>query len=217
MKWPTFNYADGSSFLRIDIAGIAACLILTAAAYFLGAVPLMAGRDERAARETALAEAREQANSLLVNTRGLRTQLSAAQIALSTIEIPLQPATSINQRIAELTALAGECKLEMQSIQPGTIATSPRFAQIPIQVSGAGSYRTCADFLRRLRTHSPTRPCALSSFPSPPAIRPRPRASTSSSCGPCNPSLAAMRSARDATSHHPHPENRNPGPASTCR
>ncbi len=155
MKLPTINYADNSSFLRIDIAGIALCLILTGAAYFLGASPLMAGRDQRAAREVALAEAREQANGLLGTTRGLRTQLSTAQIALSKIEIPLQAATSINQRIAELTALAGESKLEMQSIQPGTIATSPRFAQIPIQVSGSGTYRTCADFLRRLRMKFP--------------------------------------------------------------
>ncbi|CAN5703168.1 hypothetical protein BH09PLA1_BH09PLA1_08050 [soil metagenome] len=155
MKWPTINYADGSSFLRIDIAGIAVCLVLSGAAYFLGARPLMASRDDRAAREQALADAREQAKALVANTRGLRTQLSGAQIALAKIEIALRPPASINQRIAELTALAGQCKCEMQSIQPGALATAPRFAQIPIQIAGTGTYRSCADFLHRLRDHFP--------------------------------------------------------------
>lgn len=155
MKLPTINYADGSSFLRIDLAGIVACLILTGATYLVGARPLLASRDERDSRNVAFANAVEQANTLIGSTRGLRTQLSTAQMALAKIQIPLQPSTSINQRIAELTSLAGECKLEMQSIQPGTVASTPRFAQIPIQVAGTGSYRTCADFLHRLREQFP--------------------------------------------------------------
>ncbi|MBC8108138.1 MAG: type 4a pilus biogenesis protein PilO [Anaerolineae bacterium] len=162
MKLPTINYADGSSFLRIDIAGIVICLVLSGAAYLVGARPLMASRDERAERDVAFAATVEQANSLSASTRALRTQLSTAQTALARIEIPLQPSTSINQRIAELTALGGECYLEMQSIQPGAITNSERFAQIPIQVTGTGTYRTCADFLQRLRKQCPdTAVCAF--------------------------------------------------------
>jgi Tfp pilus assembly protein PilO len=112
-------------------------------------------RDDRVARDESLRAAIEQASSLVSTTRGLRTQLTSAQTALAQIDIPLQPATSINLRVAELTTLAGECKLEMDAIQPGTITHSPRFGEIPIQISGRGTYRTMADFLHRLRRQFP--------------------------------------------------------------
>jgi Tfp pilus assembly protein PilO len=155
MKLPSISSAHGSSVLRIDTAGLVACLILSAAAYLIGARPLIASREERAERSVAFMHTVEQANILAASTRGLRTQLSTVQLALSKIEIPLQPTTAINQRIAELTLLGGDCHLEMQSIQPGAIVNGPRFAQIPIQATGTGTYRTCADFLHRLRKQCP--------------------------------------------------------------
>lgn len=162
MKFPSINFADGSSFLRIDVAGLLVCLVLSGATYLIGARPLLASRDERAARNVAFQATMEQANLLAAGTRALRAQLSTAQTAVAKIEIPLQPATSINQRIAELTSLGGDCKLEMQSIQPGAISSSPRFAQIPIQITGTGTYRACAEFLHRLRLQCPdTSVCAF--------------------------------------------------------
>jgi hypothetical protein len=162
MNWPTIRQADRTSFLKIDIAGIAACLILSGTAYFIGAHPLLSIREQRAAQEQSLRDATEQANSLVGTTRGLRKQLARAQDALAQIEIPLQSASAINQRVAELTSLAGECRIEMQAIQPGSLSSTPRFGQIPIQIAASGTYRATADFLHRLRDRFPdTAVCAF--------------------------------------------------------
>ena len=45
MKLLAINSAHGSSVLRIDTAGLVACLILSAGAYLIGARPLIASRE----------------------------------------------------------------------------------------------------------------------------------------------------------------------------
>jgi Tfp pilus assembly protein PilO len=153
--WTRLKRADRSIFLRIDCAGVAACLLLSGAGYLVGVRPLLAVREQRVVQQQSLRTAVEQASSLVTSTRALRAQLTNAQNALAKIEIALQPATSINERVAELTALAGECHIEMQAIQPGTISNGNRFAQIPIQISANGTYRSAAQFLHRLRERFP--------------------------------------------------------------
>lgn len=155
MIWTSIKHADRSIFLRIDLAGVVACLCLSGAAYFVGVRPLLAVREQRAEQEQSLRTAVEQSNSLVSSTRALRTQLSNAQTALAKVEIALQPATSINERAAELTALASDCQVEMQAIQPGSITNGGRFAQIPIQMAASGNYRAIAQFLHRLRERFP--------------------------------------------------------------
>jgi len=155
MIWTRITHADRSIFLRIDLAGVAACLLLSGAAFFVGVRPLLAIRDERAAQQQSLRGAIEQANSLVTGTRALRTQLTNVQAALARLEITLQPPATINERVADLTSLAGDSQVEMQAIQPGAISNGNRFAQIPIQISASGTYRATAQFLHRLRERFP--------------------------------------------------------------
>jgi Tfp pilus assembly protein PilO len=140
---------------QIDAVGLALCALLTAGAYFAGWQPLQNNRAAEEAREAALGLAKAQVAALSANSRAVRTQLTNAQAALAKLEIPLQPASSVNQRMAELTALAGECGLDVQYAQTGAVTSNPRIAQLPIQLSGAGTYRTCALFLHRLRERFP--------------------------------------------------------------
>jgi hypothetical protein len=140
---------------QIDAIGITLCIVLTVGGYLVAARPLLNSRDDRAARETTLTETRQHANGMLANTRALRTQLNNAQTLLNKIEIPLKSGGEINQRLAELTALAAECGLEVQYVRPGASVATARFAQLPIQVSGTGNYRACATFLHRLRERFP--------------------------------------------------------------
>jgi Tfp pilus assembly protein PilO len=168
MSWLTIKRTDRSSFIKIDAAGLSACLVLSAAAYVIGVRPLLAVREERVAQEQSLRSAMEQANSLVSSTRALRTQLSNAQSALTKIEIPLLSASAMNLRVAELTSLAGDCHIEVQAIQPGAISSAQRYAQIPIQIAASGTYRATAEFLHRLRAQFPdtaVRTFELSSTP----------------------------------------------------
>lgn len=140
---------------QIDGAALALCLLLSCGAYFAAVGPMLASRDDRAAHSLALTETRDQATRMVADTRAIRTLLNNAQTDLAKIEIPLQTPAAVNQRLAELTGLAGECGLEVQAMQPGTLVNSQRYAQLPIQVSGTGSYRTCMKFLHSLRQRFP--------------------------------------------------------------
>src|ERR1041384_4921849 len=100
-------------------------------------------------------KARDHVTTLGSSARQLRTQISNMQNALSKTEVKLQPATSINLRLSEITALAGECGLEAQYVQTGAAAPGAKFGQVPIQFAGSGSYRTCVTFLHRLRNDFP--------------------------------------------------------------
>jgi Tfp pilus assembly protein PilO len=147
------NGAGG--LLKIDVVGVATCAVITLAGYLAGARPLLNSRDDRAQQQVALIDARQSVSTLAGSARSLRTQFTGSQLALAKIQIALQPASSLNQRIAELTNLAVDCQLEVQFVQPGSIVSGSRFAQIPIQVAGTGSSQACSAFLHRLRGKFP--------------------------------------------------------------
>lgn len=142
---------------QIDLTGIVACVLLTAAAYFVAVAPAMDRRDADAASRVALVDARDRVTGLTSSLRTTRTQLTDAQAALAKVEIPLQSATTVNVRLAALADLAVQCGLDVQHTQTGavSVADSKRFARLPIQFAGTGSYRACETFLHRLAQQFP--------------------------------------------------------------
>lgn len=142
---------------QIDLTGLAVCALLTAGAYFAAVAPAMDRRDADAASRVALADARDRVTGLSSSVRTTRTQLTDAQATLAKVEIPLQSATTINARLAALAELAVQCGLDVQHTQTGalSVAESKRFARLPIQLAGAGSYRACETFLHRLAQQFP--------------------------------------------------------------
>ena len=150
--------AIASSFRRacyVDAAGLAACALITAGAYLLAVRPILDGRTAQQARLAELDEARAQVAALNASGRRLRAQIGGLESRLAVNEITLQPASMVNQRLARVTALAGECGLEVQYVQTGAHQFGPRYGQVPILVSCTGSYRTCATFLHRARLEFP--------------------------------------------------------------
>src|SRR2546426_523980 len=150
------NSMDGSNFnnLRIDAAGLFACVVLTFAAYLAGAEPLVLRHEQASARAEQLAAQRQRHQELMTSNHQLKSRLSTVEQAFAKADITLQPARLINQRIAALTALANETALEVHSINPGapgSIIEGQRFSQLPIRISGIGNYRTSAAFLHELR------------------------------------------------------------------
>jgi len=146
-----FGDAKSSTTWRIDAAGLVACGVLTFAAYLAGAEPLIDRRSQAMERVQQLCEERQKHQDLLASNRDLRTKLGNVQQTLAKADVPLQPARTVNQRIAALTALANEVGLEVQSINTSAAIPGTRFGQVPIRLNSTGGYRTSADFLHRLR------------------------------------------------------------------
>ena len=67
----------------------------------------------------------------------------------------LAPASTINRRLTEVSALAGDAGLVIDDIRPDRAVPAAQCETIPISLAGSGTYRTCTLFLARLRRSMP--------------------------------------------------------------
>jgi Tfp pilus assembly protein PilO len=146
--------ASGSPW-KIYAAGAVACALLSVGAYAFGARPAIARYQEHVDRQAELLAAKQKAANLLGTLNSSRTQLTAANEALNSFTLRLEPATTINQRLSRLTALANATDLKIDEVRPGAIGEAPDFQTVPILIAGSGTYPACARFLRDLRKTFP--------------------------------------------------------------
>ena len=149
-------------WLTIDASALGACVVATLLVYVLGFMPLMSQRESLAAQRQDLEQQREKAERLQATSRILRARLSTAQTQLSTSRLQLQSVRQLNQRLSELAEFSQKAGLDMQDVRPGTITRAARYAQMPIHVSGNGSYPNCAAFFHDL--HQRFGDMAIASF-----------------------------------------------------
>ena len=134
---------------HIDACGAAVCLALTCGVWFLAVEPLRAQRAAAAAHVRELDEKTLDAKHLAIQVRQAQTQLAAVRKQLGEIKLDLQSAARVNQRIAEVTAAAGQCGLEVSDVRPGRAVVGQRHAIQPIEMSGTGSYPAAVQFVRK--------------------------------------------------------------------
>ena len=138
-------------YWQIDCTGLFVCAVLTAAIYLVGVRALMSHVELMSTQKSELRASRARATDVAASIQSLRTQLTAVRGEIEKLPLELESAREINQRIARLTDLAGETGLEITDIQPGAPTSKPRFAIIPITLSGVGDWRACARFLHDVR------------------------------------------------------------------
>ena len=68
----------------------------------------------------------------------------------------------LNQRLSELADFSQKAGLDMQDVRPGSLIRAARFSQMPIHVSGTGTYPACTAFFHDL--HQRFGDMAVSSF-----------------------------------------------------
>jgi len=133
----------------------------------------------------------------------LQRRLGALQQQISDNPLHLQPASAINKRLGELTDLAAQLGLRMEDVQPGKISTTARFETVSIHLAGTGNYRTCVQFLHRLRTGFPDTSVTslqLTGNPSDPAAAASSNSISSGSPHSPNPNRRSRSSPRSANS-----------------
>jgi Tfp pilus assembly protein PilO len=140
---------------RVDLAGAAALAALTAAVVLGGVLPLMANHKEYLALHSELAVQRDQAARLEVTMETLRQKLESARRTVDGSPLHLAAAGTVNRRLTEVSALAGDVGLVIDDIRPDRSVPGTHCETIPIAVAGSGTYRTCTLFLARLRRTMP--------------------------------------------------------------
>jgi Tfp pilus assembly protein PilO len=145
----------GGSPWKIYAGGAVVCALLSAGAYAFGARPAIAAYHEHVDQQSELRGAKQKAANLLGTLNSSRTQLTAVNDALNNLTLRLEPATTINQRLSRLTALANASDLKIDEVRPGAIAEATDYQTVPILIAGSGTYPACAKFLRELRKTFP--------------------------------------------------------------
>lgn len=145
-----------AALIKIYAGGGVVCAALAAGAYLFGVRPAMARHEVQASRQFELRAARQKAAGLLGQRNNAQNQLIAADEALRNQTLRLQPASTVNQRLAALTEMATrECGLTIDEMRPGAPADGADSQTVPILIAGSGTYPNCAKFLHRLRKTFP--------------------------------------------------------------
>lgn len=135
---------------QIYAIGGLVCVAVSAIAWFALAAPTLEQLGQRRDREAELTESRHKATELARNLADARREMKVLSHQIATDAIELQPASEVNQRLAALTSLATNNGLSLNEVRPGSPAEVSRYQVLPIHLTGAGDYPSCAAFLHGL-------------------------------------------------------------------
>lgn len=140
---------------RIDAAALMLLASLTLGWHYGLIDPIVRQREDQTRTRSELAAASEQASQATVRLSRLKDQLEKVRQAVARSSIRLEPTSYLNQHVARLTQTAVEQGLTVEEVQPGAAASNQHFRTVPITLSGAGSYATCAQFLHAVNDAYP--------------------------------------------------------------
>ena len=146
--------AHGRSW-QVDLAGAAVCVGLTLLFYLAGVLPLSRLQAAQLEQRTELETRREKATRLAAAADTLQRRLKQVGQALGEAPVQLRSARELNQRLARLTNLAGECGLAIDQTHSDRPHNGPWYQTVPIRLAGKGAYPTCAVFLDQIRRAYP--------------------------------------------------------------
>ena len=135
---------------KIDLAGLAACGLVSVGVYFVLIAPATSRQAEQREMAQSLSQKSQEvgeARSRLVQTR---KDLEQTLAEVKALPLTLESAGGVNQRLANLAGLATEAGLEVHQLQPRTARSGTRYDTIPITLNGMGDYRKVTAFLHDL-------------------------------------------------------------------
>jgi Tfp pilus assembly protein PilO len=147
--------AGGPSVARIYLLGGVVCAAISAGAFFFGVRPALARHEEQQNQRAEFLAAKQKAANLNGTRTRLLAELDAVTKSLNNLPLQLEPASTVNQRIARLTQLTGECKLNIDEIRALPPVEAADYQTVPIVVAGSGTYTSVAKFLHVIRQTFP--------------------------------------------------------------
>lgn len=143
------------NFWTMDAFALLLIVVLGAMAYVMQIGPLLSRRQQAQAQAAQLLQKQSELQQSERTLRRLKDQLQAIQSATEQSQLKLEPVSQLNQKLAHLTALAGEHGLQVDTIESGQTADFARYSTVAIRISGRGAYRNCAAFVGRFPASMP--------------------------------------------------------------
>lgn len=139
----------------VHAAGALCCAALLAAGYFAGGDILLAGETTPTQTSDRLHDAESDAALKEAAVQRLELEVEHAQRQLDDKPMSLLPASVMNQRLADLSALAQAHELTLTTSQPGQETQLAYYAFVPISVGGEGRLASFVAFLGALHGQYP--------------------------------------------------------------
>lgn len=134
----------------VDVAGLVV-LTAMALAFVFGLLGPLAERGQRAAAQAESGVRQQQRiNGTIASIRALKAEIEQTKTAITASPLRILPQTALNARVAALVALSAECGLVVDELKPGAAVRGTRFVAVSVEMTGHGSYRDSARFLRLL-------------------------------------------------------------------
>lgn len=140
---------------RVYGTAVAVCAGLSVAAYLFGVQPALATHDADQAYAAELQSRRDKTADLVAELATTRRNLDRTRAQVEALPLRLEPASTMNQRLARLADLASAVGLTINEVQPGAPIDAAPYQSVPLRISGNGTYPACARFLHRLRDKFP--------------------------------------------------------------
>ncbi len=137
----------------IDVPMATLCVGVTALAYVLMVHPALQRRHLRTTQQQTMEQKHLDVTKLTGQLSSLKLQLEKIKVQLAVNEREgrrLAPASAINTRLASLTDLSRQCRLDLVQIQPSDLIEGTHYHTLPIFLAGVGSYETCVHFVERM-------------------------------------------------------------------
>jgi hypothetical protein len=152
---PPRRKVGGGNLWKVDAGGLAVLLAISAAAYFLGVLPVLERHAHADAQVLELTEARQKAQDSEKLLEATRKQLAAAKAEFTASPLQLQPLGQLNQRLAAVADIAARSGATLDDVQPGKAVLLPRLDTQPVRVTGIASFPSFTGLLHRIRDELP--------------------------------------------------------------
>ena len=140
---------------QIHIAGPLLMLLLSLVVYLVEIEPLYRHFSDRHMRVSQLSEQVIRARELDATLKRTRSAASDVRAFVADHGINLESRSRLNDRFTAICALATDCGLVADGIEPQRQTVEPLFTSIALRLSGHGSYRDCLRFLEKLHSDMP--------------------------------------------------------------
>ena len=137
------------------LVGTLLILVLSIGVYLVEIGPLYSHYSDRHMHVSLLAQQLNRTRDLDATLKRTRSSTAEMRTFLADHGITLESRSRLNDRLTAICALATECGLVPEGIEPQRQVAEPLFTTIALRLSGRGSYQSCVRFLQKLRSEMP--------------------------------------------------------------
>lgn len=141
-------------FTRADAVGIAVLALVSVGAHFMVVQPFRTARADALAGNAELSTMTHALSTLESEVRSARDTLADVEKQLRSA-LALEPASSLNQRMAAIPELGDACGVRVREVIPRAPQPGRRFTRVPLTIGGEGPPGALNVFLRDLHARFP--------------------------------------------------------------